>query len=46
MPVSYTETRNIVFLKSPVRGRSLFTEKKGTYEQNHQSNPAAHDAAK
>jgi NADPH:quinone reductase-like Zn-dependent oxidoreductase len=30
MPVSYAETRNIVFLKSPVRGRSLFTEKKGT----------------
>ena len=30
MPLSYAETRNIVFLKTPVRGRSLFTEKKGT----------------
>lgn len=30
MPIRYAETRNIVFLKSPVRGRSLFTEKKGT----------------
>jgi hypothetical protein len=28
MPVSYAETRNIVFLKDAVRGRSLFTEKK------------------
>ena len=38
MPVSYAEARNMVFLKSAVRSRSLFTEKKGTYEQNHQSN--------
>jgi hypothetical protein len=38
MPVSYAEARNMVFLKSAVRGRSLFTEKKGTYERNHQSN--------
>jgi NADPH:quinone reductase-like Zn-dependent oxidoreductase len=30
MPVGYAEARNIVFLKSRVRGRSLFTEKKGT----------------
>jgi hypothetical protein len=30
MPLSYAETRNIVFLKTPVRGRSLFAEKKGT----------------
>jgi hypothetical protein len=30
MPVSYAEARNIVFLKSAVRGRSLFTEKIGT----------------
>jgi hypothetical protein len=28
MPVSYAEARNIVFLTSAVRGRSLFTEKK------------------
>ena len=46
MPLSYAETRNIVFLKSAVPGRSLFSEKKGTYERNHQSNPASHDAAK
>jgi hypothetical protein len=38
MPVSYAEARNIVFLKSAVLSRSLFIEKKGTYEQNHQSN--------
>jgi len=30
MPVSYAEARNIVFPKTAVRGRSLFTEKKGT----------------
>src|SRR6202035_3369333 len=30
MSVSYAEARNIVFLKSAVPGRSLFTEKKGT----------------
>src|SRR5258707_2156176 len=30
MPVRYAEARNIVFHKSAVRGRSLFTEKKGT----------------
>lgn len=30
MPVSYAEARNMVFLKSGVRGRPLFTEKKGT----------------
>ena len=29
MPLSYAEARNIVFLKSAVRSRSLFTEKKG-----------------
>ena len=45
MPVSYAEARNIVFLKSAVLSRSLFTEKKGTYERNHQSNRAAHDIA-
>jgi hypothetical protein len=45
MPVSYTEARNIVFLKSAARSRSLLLEKKGTYEQNHQSNRASHDAA-
>ena len=28
MPLSYAEARNIVFLKSAVLGRSLFTEKK------------------
>jgi len=44
MPVSYAETRNIVFLKNPVRDRSFFIEKKGTYEQNYQSNHAAYDA--
>ena len=38
MPVSYAEARNMVFLKSLMRGRSLFREEKGTYEQNHQSN--------
>jgi len=38
MPLSYAETRNIVFLKSAVLGRSLLIEKKGTYEWNHQSN--------
>jgi len=38
MPLSYAETRNIVFLKSAVLGLSLLTEKKGTYEWNHQSN--------
>jgi NADPH:quinone reductase-like Zn-dependent oxidoreductase len=30
MPIRYAEARNIVFLKSAARGRSLFTEKKGT----------------
>src|SRR5260370_39659155 len=30
MPIGYAEARNIVFLKSAMRGRSLFTEKKGT----------------
>jgi NADPH:quinone reductase-like Zn-dependent oxidoreductase len=30
MPIRYAEARNIVFLKSAVRGRPLFTEKKGT----------------
>ena len=30
MPVSYAQARNIVFPKSAVRARSLFTEKKGT----------------
>src|SRR6266436_177428 len=30
MPISYAEARNIVFPKSPVRGRSLFIEKNGT----------------
>src|SRR5258707_4638064 len=30
MPVRYAEARNIVFHKSGVPGRSLFTEKKGT----------------
>src|SRR5438874_4644710 len=30
MPVRYAEPRNIVFLTSAVRGRLLFTEKKGT----------------
>jgi len=30
MPVSYAEARNMVFPKSAVRGRLLFTEKKGT----------------
>jgi len=38
MPAGYAEARNMVFPKTAVRGRSLFTEKKGTYEQNHQSN--------
>ena len=38
MPVSYAEARNIVFLKRAVPGRSLLIEKKGTYEQNYQSN--------
>src|SRR6267143_5299555 len=42
MPVSHAETRNIVFLKSAVRSRSLFTEKKGTYEQNNRSNYQTH----
>src|SRR6266403_2546315 len=28
IPVGYAEARNMVFLKSAVRGRSLFTEKK------------------
>jgi len=38
MPLSYAETRNIVFLKSAVLGRSLLIEKKGKeYEQNNQS---------
>ena len=43
MPLSYTETRNIVFLKGPVRGRSFLRKKKGRYEQNYQSNHAAYD---
>src|SRR5712675_1865153 len=30
MPASYAEARNMVFHKSAVRGRLLFTEKKGT----------------
>src|SRR5260370_30774684 len=30
MPIGYAEARNIVFLKSAMRGRSLFTEKTGT----------------
>ena len=30
MPVGYAEARNMVFHKSAVRGRLLFTEKKGT----------------
>jgi hypothetical protein len=29
MPVSYAETRNLVFHKSALLGRSLFTQKKG-----------------
>ena len=38
MLLSYAETRNIVFLKSAVLGRSLLIEKKGKeYEQNNQS---------
>jgi hypothetical protein len=28
MPISYAETRNIVFLKRALLGRSLFTERK------------------
>jgi hypothetical protein len=38
MPIGYAEARNMVFPKSPALARSLFTEKKGIYEQNHQSN--------
>jgi hypothetical protein len=38
MPIGYAEARNMVFPKIAVPGRSLFTEKKGTYERNHQSN--------
>jgi hypothetical protein len=38
MLVSYAEARNMVFPKSDMPDRSLFTEEKGTYERNHQSN--------
>jgi len=44
MPLSYAETRNIVFLKSAVLGRSLLIEKKGKeYEQNNQSHWTSYD---
>jgi hypothetical protein len=45
MPAGHSERRNIVFLKGAFFGRSLFTEKKGTYEQNHQSDRKTHDVA-
>src|SRR6266403_774445 len=40
------EAYGVVEAVGALPGRSLFTEKKGTYERNHQSNPASHDAAK